>query len=124
MTDRGTVSVNLEPVVPLRVRGPAGTEVEVEAVIDTGYNGSLTLPAATAALLGLPQLVGGRATLADGSVRRFDNFTAEVFWGGTWLDVVASAVGGEVLLGMSLLAGRGPWVEAHPGGAVEVRPIN
>ncbi len=37
--------------------------------------------------------------------------------------MVASAVGGEVLLGMSLLAGRGLWV-ALPGGAVEVRLIN
>ena len=66
---------------------------------------------------------GGRAVLADGSVRRFDPFAAKVRWGGSWVGVVASAVGDEVLLGMSLLAGRGLWVEAVPGGLVEVRPL-
>ncbi len=79
MTDRGTVSANLEPVVSLHVRGPAGTEVEVKAVIDTGYNGWLTLPESVVDSLGLPRRSVGQATLADGSVRRFDNFTAEVF---------------------------------------------
>ena len=123
MTDRGAVSAHLEAVVRLRLRGPSGAEAQLEAIIDTGYTGSLTLPAAVATSLGLPKLTGGRAVLADGSVRRFDTFAAEVFWDRTWADIVASAVGGEVLLGMTLLAGRGLWVEAMPGGAVEVRPL-
>ena len=123
MTDRGAVNVELEAIVPLRVRGPAREELEVAAVIDTGYTGSLTLPTGVAALLGLARRSGGRAVLADGSVRRFDTFAAEVLWGGSWVGVVASAVRDETLLGMSLLAGRGLWVEAVPGGAVEVRPL-
>ena len=102
----------------LRVRGPLGDELEVAAVIDTGSTGSLTLPASVLASLGLARRSGGRAVLADGSVRRFDTFAAEILWGGSWLGVVASAVGDESLLGMSLLAGRGLWVEAVPGGAV------
>ena len=61
--------------------------------------------------------------LADGTVRRFDTFAAEVLWGGSWVGVVVSAVGDESLLGMSLLAGRGLWVEVVSGGAVEVRPL-
>ena len=56
-------------------------------------------------------------------MRRFDTFSAEVWWGGSWVGVVASAVGDEALLGMSLLSGRGLWMEAVPGGAVEVRPL-
>ena len=93
------------------------------AVVDTGYTGSLTLPAGVATSLGLARRSGGRAVLADGSVRRFDTFAAEVLWDGSWVGVVASAVGNEALLGMSLLTGRGLWVEAVPGGAVEVRPL-
>ena len=123
MTDQGTVNSRLEAIIPLRVRGPAGDEVEVAAVIDTGYTGSLTLPASVAASLGLARRSGGRAVLADGSVRRFDSFAAEVSWGGTWVGVVASAVGDETLLGMSLLMARGLWVEVVPGGTVEVRPL-
>ena len=123
MTDRGAVNARLEAVVPLRVRGPAGDELEVAAVIDTGYTGSLTLPADVATSMGLTRRSGGRAVLADGSVRRFDTFAAEVLWGGSWVGVVTSAVGNEALLGMSMLKGRGLWVEAVPGGAVEVRPL-
>lgn len=124
MTDRGVVNARLEAILPLRVRGPAGDELEVAAVIDTGYTGSLALPAGVAASLGLARRSGGRAILADGSVRRFDTFAAEVLWGGAWVGVVASAVGDEALLGMSLLTGRGLWVEAVPGGAVEVGPLD
>ncbi len=123
MTDRGAVNAQLEAEVRVRLRGPAGNEIEVTAVIDTGYTGSLTLPAGTASALGLVRQAGGRAVLADGSVRRFDTFAAEVMWGGAWIGVVVSAVGDEVLLGMSLLAGCGLWVEAVPGGAVEIRRL-
>jgi predicted aspartyl protease len=50
---RGAVNARREAVVPLRVRGPTGTELDVDAVVDTGYSASLTLPAAVVAALGL-----------------------------------------------------------------------
>jgi clan AA aspartic protease len=123
MTDRGTVNARLEPIIRLQLRGPLGEEIELPAVIDTGYTGSLTLPADVATQLKLTRRSGGRAVLADGSVRRFDTYAAEVLWGGTWIGVIASDVGKEVLIGMSLLAGRGLWVEAVKDGAVEIRPL-
>jgi len=121
VTDRGAVNARLEAVITLRVRRPGGAEQVVEAVIDTGYTGSLTLPAGVVAALNLTRRSGGQAVLADGSKRRFDTFAADVFWGGSWVGVVASVIGDESLLGMSLLAGRGLWVEVVPGGVVEVR---
>jgi predicted aspartyl protease len=51
---RGTVSANREPVVRLRVRGPGGIVAVVGLVVDTGFTGALTLPAAVVAVLGLP----------------------------------------------------------------------
>jgi predicted aspartyl protease len=66
---------------------------------------------------------GGSALLADGSVRPFDIYAAEVDWGGTWRPVLVWAVGSEVLLGMRLLAGHQLRVEAAPGGAVEITTI-
>ena len=122
MTDRGAVNARLEAILSLRVRGPDGTEQTVEAVIDTGYTGSLTLSAGVVAALKLTRRSGGQAVLADGSTRRFDTFAADVLWGGVWVGVVASVIGDESLLGMSLMAGRGLWVEVVPGGVVEVRP--
>jgi predicted aspartyl protease len=65
---RGAVNARREVVLSLRVRGPAGAAQDVDAVIDTGFSASLTLPAATVAALGLTRQSGSRAVLADGSV--------------------------------------------------------
>ena len=98
MIARGTVNARREAVLRLRLRGPTGAEAELDAVIDTGYSGFLTLSAAVAAALGLERGMGGQATLADGSTRRFDTFAAELQWGGGWRGVVVSALGNEVLV--------------------------
>ena len=61
----GFVNTTLEAVVPLSLRGPQGPEREVDAVIGTGYSGSLTLPPSLVAELELPYVLSSRATLAD-----------------------------------------------------------
>ena len=52
---------NHEAVVSLVLRGPEGQTREVNAVIDTGYSGFLTLPAALVADLGLPYVFSSSA---------------------------------------------------------------
>ena len=123
MSVQGTVNARLEPVVRLKIRGPAGVETEVDAVVDTGYTGSLALPATVVAALGLVRRSGGQAVLADGSSRRFDTFGVELDWHSSWRGVVASALGDEALVGMGLLAGSELRVEAVAGGAVEIGPL-
>jgi clan AA aspartic protease len=112
---RGAVNSRLEAVVRLRVRGPGGVEADVDAVLDTGFTSSLTLPPAVVAALALARQSGGSALVADGSVRPFDICAAEVDWGGTWRPVLVWVVGDEVLLGMGLLARHQVRVEAVPG---------
>ena len=62
----GEVNSLPEAVVRLAVRGPAGREREIEAVVDTGYTGALTLPAELISELALPFRSLTRALLADG----------------------------------------------------------
>ena len=86
-----------EAVVRLRVRGPSGLEMDVDTLIDSGFTASLTLPATTVSALGLARQSGGGAVLADGFVRQFDIYAAEVQWNGVWRPVLVSAVGVEAL---------------------------
>lgn len=119
---RGAVNARHEAVVRLRVRGPGGRESDVDAIVDSGFTASMTLPMTTVTALGLARQSGGTAVLADGSVRQFDIYAAEVAWDGAWRAVLVSAVGSESLLGMRLMAGHKVVVEVVPGGSVEIVP--
>jgi predicted aspartyl protease len=120
---RGGVNGRHEAVVRLRVRGPGGAEWNADAAIDTGFTGSLTLPAAAVAALSLVRQSGGSGVLANGSTLQFDLYAAEVEWDGNWRPVLAAAVGSETLAGMRLLAGHVLRVEVRPGGSVEIGPL-
>ena len=74
----GVVNAALEAVIALPVSGPAGQTQEVEAVIDTGYSGFLTLPPALVRDLGLPFVTSGRATLANASGNSLDGSIATI----------------------------------------------
>jgi clan AA aspartic protease len=120
---RGVVNARHEAVVRLRVRGPGGVESDVDAIVDSGFTASLTLPVTSVTALGLVRQSGGTAVLADGSVRQFDICAAEVAWDGTWRAVLVSAVGNEPLLGMRLLTGHKLVIEVVSGGLVEILPL-
>jgi clan AA aspartic protease len=117
------VNPRREAIVPVRVRGPGGAERDVDAVVDSGFTTSLTLPATVVATLGLARQSGGGAVLADGSVRQLDIYTADVAWCGGWRPVLVSGVGDEVLLGMRLLAGHKLRIAVVPGGVVEITSL-
>jgi predicted aspartyl protease len=69
---QGVVNARLEATIRLRVRASDGSELDLEAVIDSGFTGSFTLPATVIAALGLAHQSGGRAVLADGSIQQVD----------------------------------------------------
>jgi clan AA aspartic protease len=120
---QGVVNARIEATIRFRVRGSGGSELDVEAVIDSGFTGSFTLPVAVIAALGLAHQSGGRAVLADGSVQQLDIYAAEIEWDGSWRSVMVAAVGDEALVGMRLLAGHELRIAVVPGGAVEITPL-
>lgn len=117
---RGVVNARNEAVIRLGVRGPGGTRLDVEAVIDTGFTASMTLPAAVVAALGTVRQSGGSVVSGDGSLRHFDVYAAEAEWDGSWRPLLVSGISDEVLVGMRLLAGHELRVEVEPGGTVEI----
>ena len=68
----GVVNSAFDAVVNLVIRGSSGRAREIEAVIDTGYKGFLTLPPELIAELGLPFVTRGTAFWADGEEVRFN----------------------------------------------------
>jgi clan AA aspartic protease len=117
---RGVVNASHEAIVRIRVRGPGHSGLNVDVIVDSGFNGSLALPAATIAALGLAPRSGGRAVLADGSVIQLNTYAAELSWDGVWIPVILLVVGDEALLGMELLSGHELRIAVVPGGSVEI----
>ena len=119
----GVVNGLLEAVVILPVRGPEGREREIEAVIDTGYSGNLTLPPEMVSELGLPFVIRSRSALADGTVIAFNVHVATVVWNGRPRYVDIDAVGVAPLVGMSLLDNHNLNVEVANGGRVVIQSL-
>jgi clan AA aspartic protease len=105
------------------VRGPEGQEQEIEAVIDTGFDGSLTLPPPLIAALDLVWRRRGRALLADGSQSLFDIHEAIVVWDGEPRRIAVDTADIDPLVGMSLLYGFELTVQARDGGSVAIKPL-
>jgi clan AA aspartic protease len=119
----GSVTVAREAVISFTVRGPNGQEHEIEAVIDTGFDGSLTLPSALITALGLPWRRRGRALLADGNESVFDIYEATVLWDGTARRVSVDEVDVMPLVGMALLYGYELTMQIVEGGRVLLKPL-
>lgn len=120
---RGRVSEILLPTVRVRVEGLEGRIREVETLVDTGFNGSLTLPPGLIAELLLPWRTRGSALLANGKEDQFDLYVATVRWGRFHKRILVEAVDTDPLPGMNLLAGHKLTVDAVVGGTVFIEPL-
>ena len=90
----GSVNAAYEAVVTLSLQGSEGRTRDIEAVIDTGgYTGTLTLPTAVVADLGLSFSHMGWAFLANDDVVSFDVHNVTVLWDGQPRHVKADATG-------------------------------
>src|SRR4051794_22122826 len=102
----GTVTLDREATLRLKVQGLTGREREIDAVIDTGFTGQLILPLAVIEELGLSWLTQAQAVMANGQIETFDVYSAFVSWDGQILRVMAEDADTEPLIGMSLLFGH------------------
>src|SRR5262245_42134721 len=105
-----------EALIRLMVRGPSGRQQEIEAVVDSGYTGWLTLPPVVITNLDLRWQTFGRGILADGSVSAFDVYQAKVVWDGRVRAVFADEFTATPLIGMALLRGYEYKMHVRAGG--------
>lgn len=117
----GMVNADYEAMIRLKVQGPIDQELEIDAVIDTGFNGFLTLPPTVIATLGLSHLSQGRGLLANGSEELFDIYGVNLLWDDQMRYVEVGAVDTTPLVGMSLLDGYDLYVQVMAGGHVSIQ---
>jgi clan AA aspartic protease len=109
--------------IRLKVRGPRRQEQEIEAVIDTGYTSSLSLPPALVASLGLRWKGFVRGILADGSECLFDAYVAKVVWDGKERRILADEADTDPLVGMALLSGYELKMQVRSRGKVTIKRL-
>ncbi len=117
----GVVNAAHEAVVTIHLQEPQGRIRAIEAVVDTGYSGFLTLPTELVTELGLPFAYMGQAFLANDAQVAFDVHYVTVLWDGQPRDIEADATGSTPLVGMLLLDRHNLNIEVVEGGRVVIQ---
>ncbi|HZV06260.1 MAG TPA: clan AA aspartic protease [Gemmataceae bacterium] len=120
---RGIVNADSEAIIRLLVRGPTGQQQRIKAVIDTGYDGWLSLPPALITALRLPWLRRIRAELADGSMTILNIHEGTVIWNRRRRLIHVDEADTSPLVGMALLEGYELTVQVRKRGKVAIRAL-
>ncbi len=119
----GVVNLRREATLSLVVGNSIGQREVIDTVIDTGFDGFLSLPSETIIRLGLPWRTSNTATLGDGSETLFDFYTVTVIWDGQYREIDIAAAETEPLLGMAMLYGYRLQVDDVEGGIVKIEAL-
>ena len=119
----GTVTDNREIVIQLEVIGADHETQPVQAIIDSGFNGFLTLPTGALIAVGASSAGTRRAELGDGNTVAMDVYFVKVRWHNEEREILALQADAAPLVGMSLLWGSRVVFDAQDGGAVTIGPI-
>ena len=118
----GRVTALREATLRLAVIGSDQRQQAVDAVLDTGFNGFLTLPSHVVHTLRLPFVGHRRATLGDGSIAVLDLYLATVLWHEQEREVLVLQTDGGPLVGMALLYGSRVVLHIVDDGDVLIEP--
>ena len=119
----GTVNSQREAVVPVSLLDTGGALQPIDAVLDTGFTGKLTLPSKLIDDLGLEFFDSRSAVLGDGSETLMETYRGDVMWHGRARRVIVLESEGGPLLGMELLEGSTLLLRVEPEGVVQIEEI-
>lgn len=121
---QGIVDQNCEATIRLVIGNADSQRQVIDAVIDTGFTGFLTLPASVLASLNLQAYRREEGILGDGSTCIFDVYRGLVNWDGAFRQIDINASDTAPLVGMSLLYGYRVQFDAIEGGAVTIQALS
>lgn len=116
----GVVTANHQAIIALTLHGSAGQPEVTEVLLDTGFNGFLTLPLSQIARLQFPYEGTMRVVLGDGQAVDLDMFIGTVLWDGQLREGIVLAAEGSALVGMAFLMGSRVTLEVEDGGLVMI----
>jgi clan AA aspartic protease len=119
----GVVNFRYELTLPLVVGNSIGEREFVNTLIDTGFDGFLSLPSEIINRLELPWRTSNIATLGDGSKTLFDFYTGIVIWDGQYRTIDIAESETEPLIGLAILRGYRLQVDNIEGGIVKVEEL-
>jgi clan AA aspartic protease len=119
----GLVNNNCEAIIKVAVGGVDSPKIAIDAVIDTGFTGFLSLPISIITDLDLPWHYRDIGTLGDGSEVVFEIYKASVIWDGQNQVIEVAASDSEPLVGMSLLYSFKLQIETVEGGLVTIEAL-
>jgi clan AA aspartic protease len=119
----GIVNSSLEATLRLTVLGPGGRTCRIQAVVDTGFDGFLSLPPALIAELELVWNGKSQATLADGSITSFDTYDGMVVWERRRKAIFIDEADTTPLIGTALLADFEMKAHFRPRGKVMIKSL-
>lgn len=118
----GQVNSNTEAVIPVTIRNAGGQAQKMNAIIDTGFSGYLSLPLATIVFLQLTFAESRVYSLGNNEQVNFDLYEAVLEWDGSERTILVLASEAHPLVGMSLLKGFRLVIDAIDGGEVRIEP--
>ena len=120
---QGYVNQNFEATILVVIRN--GDKLKsINAVIDTGFTGFLSLPNNIINELDLSWSYRDRGTLGDGSEVLFDIYDAVSIWDGMSQEIEVNSAETDPLVGMSLLRGYRLQVDTIEGGLVTILALS
>lgn len=120
----GIVNQNCEATIRIVVGDTGAQRQTIDAVIDTGFTGFLTLPMTVLTRLNLQPYRREAGTLGDGSVCVFDVYRGLVIWDGEFRRIDINASETVPLVGMSLLYGYRVQFDTIEGGTVVIQSLS
>jgi len=117
------IVVGLQARMGIILYPPGCAEIEIECVIDTGFEGFLTLPPTVVAELQLPYVAPINANLADNSSIVTNVHQGTILWNGVQRVIPVLAMGRRPLIGTALLEDYHLSIDFCEGGTVLVDDI-
>ena len=114
----GRVNWLLEATVHVEVQDASGNLHRIQCIVDTGFDGDLTLSSAVIGILGLVAIGSYPTVLANGDIAHLPAYAGIVSWHGHRTSVEVLEAQQASVVGMALLQNSTLAIQAWDGGEV------